>query len=111
MRSIFISLIIVLVGPAYAAGQSAEQVAAGKAVFDAQKCSMCHQVAGKGNKMYPLDGVATKLSEADLRKWITAPAEMEAKLESPPKLKMSARKFNLKPADIDALVAYLKTLK
>lgn len=91
--------------------QDPKLVEAGKKVFDAQKCIMCHQVAGKGNKMYPLDGVAAKMSEADVRKWLTAPAEMEAKLAQQPKLKMSSRKYNLKPADIDALVAYLKSLK
>jgi mono/diheme cytochrome c family protein len=98
-------------GLASAAAQDAQQVAKGKQVFETQKCAMCHQVAGQGNRMYPLDGVATKLTEADIRTWLTAPAEMEAKLDSPPRLKMSARKLELKPDELEALVAYLKTLK
>ena len=38
--------------------------------------------------------------------------EMEAKLKTPPKVKMSAMwKKHLADADLDALVAYLKSLK
>ena len=40
--------------PSFAAAQDA---AKGEQVYAAQKCSMCHQIAGKGNKLSPLDGV------------------------------------------------------
>jgi hypothetical protein len=47
-----------------------------------------------------------------MRKWLTAPAEMEAKLDHPPKVKMSSRKsMKLADADVSALIAYLMTLK
>ena len=42
----------------------AEDAAAGEKVFAAQKCSMCHSVAGKGGKMSALDGVGSKLTAA-----------------------------------------------
>ena len=56
--------------PALAAAQDA---ARGEQVFAAQKCTMCHQVAGKGNKLSPLDGVGKKLSAADIKEWIVDP--------------------------------------
>ena len=89
-------------------------VEAGKKVYETQKCGQCHTIEGKGGnltKQFPLDGVASKMSEADIRRWMTHPAEMEAKLPSPPKMKMSMRKYNFTPADLDALVAYMLTLK
>ncbi len=82
----------------------------GKAVFAEQKCSLCHAIDGKGNKQAPLDGVGSKLSAADIRKWITNPKEMEASLPTKPKISMKAYP-NLKPEDLDALVAYLESLK
>ena len=94
-----------------ASAQDAKMIEAGKKIYDAQKCAACHSIAGKGNKQYPLDGVGSKLSAGDLKKWITNPAEMEAKLAKPPTLKMSAKKYNLKDADLDALVAYMESLK
>ena len=95
--------------PVAPAPQDAAKIAAGKAVYDAQKCSMCHQVAGKGNKMSVLDGVGTKLTADDLKMWIVEPAKMEAKLTTKPKIKMRA--YKLAPADLDNLVAYLASLK
>jgi mono/diheme cytochrome c family protein len=89
--------------------QDAAKIEAGKKVYDAQKCSMCHMVATKGNKMSVLDGVGTKLKADELKMWITEPATMEAKLATKPKIKMKA--YKLAPADLDALVAYLGSLK
>lgn len=84
--------------------QDDAKVAHGKEVFTAQKCSMCHQVEGKGNKNSPLDGVGSKLKPEEIRKWVTAPKEMQ------PNSKMKAYP-NLPAADLDALVAYLSSLK
>ena len=93
--------------PAMAAGQDA---AAGRKVFETQKCSLCHSVAGKGNLKGPLDAVAKKHGAAELRLWITEPAEMskKQKVTRKPPMKSFA---SLPPADLDALVAYLLTLK
>jgi mono/diheme cytochrome c family protein len=43
--------------PAPAVAQDAALVAKGAKVYEAQKCSLCHAIAGKGNKTNPLDGV------------------------------------------------------
>ncbi len=95
---------------AVAAQGKAADVERGKAVLAEQKCSLCHSIEGKGNKQNPLDGVGDKLSAADIRKWITSPKEMEAKLPAKPKISMKAF-TDLKPADLDALVAYVQSLK
>jgi cytochrome c2 len=79
-------------------------VTKGKAVFEAQKCTMCHSVEGKGNKNKPLDGVGSTLKPEEIKKWISTPKEMKAdtKMKAYPSL----------PAeDLDALVAYISSLK
>ena len=99
-----------LAAGATVAAQDAKLIEAGKKLYEAQKCATCHMIAGKGNKMFPLDGVGAKLSAADLRKWLTSSAEMEAKLAKKPALKMSSKKYDLKDPEVDALVAYLQSL-
>jgi mono/diheme cytochrome c family protein len=91
--------------------QDAKKIEAGKKIYETQKCATCHMIAGKGNKMYPLDGVGAKLSAADIKRWFTHTAEMEAALTKKPTLKMSSKKFDLKDPDLDALVAYMQSLK
>ena len=88
---------------------SAQDVEKGKALYTANKCQHCHAIEGKGNKKYPLDGVGAKLSGDDITKWITAPAEMEAKLAEKPKIHMKA--YKLADADLKSLVAYMQSLK
>ena len=82
---------------------------AGIKVYAAQKCSICHSIAGAGNKKLPLDGVASKLTAAQIKEWIVSPVEAAKKANSTIKPPMKA--MNLPPADVDALVAYLTTLK
>ena len=89
-------------------GQDAKK---GEAVYTAQKCSLCHQIAGKGNKASPLDGVGAKLSAEDIRQWITHPTEAAAKAKSTKKPPMPAKYGSLPAADLDALVAYMASLK
>ncbi len=89
--------------------QDAAKIEAGKKVYDAQKCSACHMIAGKGAKLSTLDGVGAKLSAADIKMWILEPAKMEAKLATKPKIKMKA--YKLADADLDSLVAYLASIK
>jgi mono/diheme cytochrome c family protein len=95
--------------PAHA--QDAALAAKGAAVYTAQKCMTCHSVAGKGSKVSPLDGIGAKLSAEDLRNWIVDPVAMTKKANSTKKPPMPNRYAKLPPADIDALVAYLQTLK
>ena len=96
--------------PHRAASQDAALVKKGQEVYTAQKCQMCHAIEGKGNKMNPLDGVGTKLSADEIRSWIVDPAAMTAKTKSTKKPPMPA-KYKLPPAELDALVAYMQSLK
>jgi mono/diheme cytochrome c family protein len=82
----------------------------GQQVYEAQKCSLCHAVAGKGNAKGPLDDVGSKYSAADLKLWLTTPMEMGKKHNATRKPPMKSY-ASLSAADIDALVAYLQTLK
>lgn len=76
----------------------------GKAVYAEQRCSTCHAIAGTGNRRNPLDAVGSKLSPEDIRKWIVTPREMNPKVRK--------RAYDTLPAnDLDALVAYLISLK
>ena len=89
-----------------------KQVAAGKKLYETMKCSTCHLAEGKGNKKLPLDGISKTLPTAQIRMWIASPAEMEAKLATKPTVKMSSMmKTKLSDPDVDALVAYVQSLK
>jgi mono/diheme cytochrome c family protein len=94
-----------------ATAQDAEVVKKGQAVYAAQKCSMCHAIAGKGEKTSPLDGVGAKLSTDDIRAWIVTPKQMEQKTKSTKKPPMPDKYSKLPAADLDALVAYMASLK
>lgn len=88
-----------------------DPVKKGEELFTSQKCTMCHSVAGKGNKKFPLDGVGAKLSTDDIKQWITHPTEAAAKANSTKKPPMPAKYGSLSAEDLDALVAYLASLK
>jgi mono/diheme cytochrome c family protein len=83
--------------------------AKGEKIFVDQKCSLCHSVAGKGNQKGALDDVGTKVSAADIRAWITDANAMTAKTGAARKPVM--KQYSLPKDDVDALVAYLTTLK
>jgi mono/diheme cytochrome c family protein len=103
--------VVVLVALMGAGSASAQSSAAdGEKLFVAQKCTICHSVAGQGNKKGPLDGVGAKLSADDIRLWITHAPEMTTKANATRKPAMKAY-TNLSKAEVDALVAYLQTLK
>jgi mono/diheme cytochrome c family protein len=93
-----------------AAAQDAALVKKGQDVYNAQKCAVCHSVSGKGSKANPLDGVGAKLSADDIRAWITDPVAMTKKTNSQKKPPMP-KNAKLTTADVDALVAYMQTLK
>jgi len=82
----------------------------GQKVFAAEKCSICHAVAGKGNAKGALDDVGTKWSKDDIQKWIVSAPEMAAKTKAVRKPPMKAYSY-LSKADVDALVGYLSSLK
>ena len=74
-----------------------DKIEKGKQVYTAQKCQVCHDVG-------------VKLKEDELRQWITAAPEMAAKAKVDRKPPMKAYP-NLPKEDLDALVAYLSSLK
>ena len=96
---------------AASAGQDAAQVKKGQQVYTAQKCQLCHAIAGTGGKSSPLDGVGTKLKAEEIREWITNPTQASAKAKSTKKPPMPAKYGSLPAADLDALVAYMQSLK
>ncbi len=91
--------------------QDAEQVKKGQQVYNTQKCQLCHSIAGKGAKTGPLDGVGSKLSAEEIREWIVDPIEMAKKAKSTKKPPMPKKYDKLPAGDIDALVAYMQSLK
>lgn len=82
----------------------------GQKVYAAEKCIICHSIAGKGNKRGILDGVGTKLSGDELHQWVVNAAEMAAKTKATRKPVMKSY-AHLSKADAAALVAYMQTLK
>ena len=82
MRVVVTGLAVAMWLVAGAASAQDAKVQAGMKVYDAQKCGMCHAVAGKGNAKNPLDGVGAKLSDAQIKEWIVAPAEAAKKANS-----------------------------
>ena len=101
-----------LLALAPAGGQTSDpQVEAGRRLYVSEKCSVCHLVAGQGNKRFPLDGVGQRLSAVELRRWLTHTLEMESRLPKQPAIRMSSRKYKLSDPELDALVAYLQSLK
>jgi mono/diheme cytochrome c family protein len=97
------------VGLAATAAAEDATVARGEKLFADQKCTLCHSIGDKGNKKGPLDGVAAKLKDAEIREWIVDAKGMIAKTKAPRKPEMKA--YTLPKEDVDGLVAYLMTLK
>jgi|SRR6476660_4828836 len=95
----------------FAAAASAQDTAHGAKVYADQKCSVCHAIGGKGNAKGALDDVGSKLSAAEIHEWIVDPAAATAKAKATRKPPMPAKYKTLPKADVDALVAYLASLK
>jgi len=95
----------------FAASASAQDTAKGAKVYADQKCSTCHAIAGKGNAKGALDDVGTKFTAAEIREWIVDPVGMTAKHKAARKPAMTAKYTALPKDDLDALVAYLASLK
>ena len=110
-RIVMVAAAVGVVSARPAAGQDAALVDKGKAVYTAQKCSVCHAIGGKGNKNNPLDTIGTSRSADEIRAWIVTPKEMEAKTKSTKKPPMPDKYSKLPAGDIDALVAYMQSLK
>jgi mono/diheme cytochrome c family protein len=112
MKRVLIGILSVFVLAAFAGQASAQDAAAkGAKVYAAQKCSMCHAIAGKGSAKGPLDDVGSKLKAEEIRQWIVDPVAMTTKAKATRTPKMPAKYASLPKEDLDALVAYLASLK
>ena len=93
------------------AAPAQERSEVGRRLYERHKCATCHQIDGRGNSRFPLDGVAARLAADDLRRWLTDTARMEAAQPRLPAIRMSAMNYRFSPDDLTALVDYLRTLK
>jgi len=107
-RLALVTFLFALVPSAFA--QSADLVERGKQVYADQKCRTCHAIAGEGNARGALDEVGAKLSAEEIRQWIVDAPMMAEKTKSTRKPLMRAY-TNIQGDDLDALVAYMQSLK
>ena len=99
----------ILMTASASAAVAQDAVSAGATVFTAQKCTLCHSVAGKGNVKGPLDEVGSRLTADEIRSWITDAPAMAAKANATRTPAM--KKLMLPKKDLEALVAYLSAMK
>lgn len=110
-----LSIIVVLIPvclmlTGVASAQDKAQLERGMKAYADQKCSICHAIDGKGNAKGTLDGVGAKLKADEIREWLVNPVEMATKAKADRKPVMKAY-ASLSKEDLDALVAYLSSLK
>jgi mono/diheme cytochrome c family protein len=94
--------------------QDAAKIEKGKQVYDAAvpKCKVCHSIGGVGNTKGALDGVGSKLKAEEIKAWMRTPKEMTEKTKSARKPPMPVYpKDKMSDADLDALTAYMLSLK
>ena len=101
--------IIVFAVASSAAAQASAKAEQGAALFTAQKCTMCHSYAGKGNPKGALDKITAKNKAEHIRQWLQDPEGMRAKANATRTPAMKPLK--LSADQIDALVAYLTSVK
>ena len=105
---LMVAALLVVTGIASAQGTA--QIERGMKVYTDQKCLVCHAIGGKGNLKGALDDVGSRLTPDEIRAWIVSPAEMTKKTKAERKPPMRAYP-NLAKADLDAIVAYMGSLK
>ena len=110
MKAALLTVIVLGLSAGSAAAQDKAAIERGMKVYADSKCSVCHSIDGKGQAKGPLDGVGLKYTEAEMRDWMVKPAEMTKKTNAPRKPPMRAYP-NLAKEDLDALVAYMMSLK
>ena len=109
-RVLVTALGVALVAAPAAFAQNKAQTDRGAKVYADSNCSVCHSIGDQGNKKGALDDVGSKLKADEIRQWIVTPKEMTEKTKAERKPVMKAYP-NLQGQDLDALVAYLQTLK
>ena len=112
MRRVLIATMAVLaVMAASTVSAQDAKIEKGMKVYADQKCSLCHSIAGKGNAKGPLDQAGTKYKAEELRQWLVDPVAMTAKHKAERKPAMPAKYTAMPKDDLDALVAYMASLK
>jgi len=85
-------------------------IARGREVYAKAGCAGCHSIDGEGNPRNPLDGVGSNLPPEEIRRYTIGDPEVADDLA--PRVVAAKRAFAQLPAeDLDALVAYLASLK
>ena len=92
------------------ASATAPRIEQGRKVFTEQRCTACHSVAGEGNPRSPLDGVGALLTADELKMWTLGTGDAAESL-SVATQRRKQRYRSMSEADLNALVAYLQTLK
>ena len=110
MKVVLLTVIVLALSAGSAAAQDKAQIEKGMKLYADSKCSVCHSIDGKGNAKGPLDSVGLKLKADEVRQWIVTPAEMTKKANAQRKPPMRAY-ASLPKDDLDALVAYMMSLK
>ena len=94
-------LLATVAGTASAEGEKIQQ---GEKIFANRQCTVCHAVHGKGGNVGPdLTKVGDRRDGAWLKKFLPAPTSVKPGVIMPP--------FQGTPEELDALVAYLLSLK
>ena len=92
------------------AGADRAQIERGRALFAGQGCQRCHSVAGEGSPRSPLDGVGDRLGPLELRHWIVADPAVADEMGA--RTRAAKQPYaQLDAAELDALVAWLQTLR
>jgi mono/diheme cytochrome c family protein len=108
LRSMVLA-VCALIGLAASASAQDAKIAKGIQVYADQKCAMCHSIGDKGNKKGPLDDVGSRYSLDELSAWIVDAKGMTVKTNAPRKPFMN--NYSLPKEELDALVAYMASLK
>jgi mono/diheme cytochrome c family protein len=109
MLRVALSLIVAAGFTAVVSAQDQATIDKGMKLYEQQKCSVCHSIAGKGSAKGPLDEVGSKLKADEIRQWLVDPKTMTEKTKAPRRPIMRAY-ANLPKEDLDALVAYMLSL-
>jgi len=103
-----VTLVMALHARAQVPSSGEASAARGRQVFEQYKCLLCHSLDGQGGKLsVALDGVAERRDAAAMKRILLNPDKELA--GSKAKVKMPLLPF--KDGEVDALVAYLQTLK
>jgi mono/diheme cytochrome c family protein len=113
MKGLVALAVLALATPAVLPAADAA-VEKGKAVYEGAmpKCKTCHSVGGVGNPKGALEDAAGKLKADEVKAWVRTPKEMTEKTKAARKPMMPTYgPDKISDADLDALTAYILSLK